>query len=311
MGESLTEARFDLLNHRHYRDASDLSPVSLTAGDGTSLETVGRVEIAGVEVRVDRLTIDLHDSIHPTKVIFRDLGSPASFVVFDVLYEFKDAVGCPFHSQAGRVSLSDISSIVRLGDRVRLTAALDQLCESLLKAEDLDEARGQALTFLSMVTAATLEMGGSRKMHRVLLQAARELDRLATPREIGECSRRWVEHVAPAIFREDQAPSSKLVDRALQLVDRNYARDLTDAVVASQLGLSTSHFRFLFKQVTGQPFHKYLIAMRLEKARTMLVEQEMAVSAVAQAVGFAGLSHFSRAFTQRFHVSPTAIRKSS
>jgi AraC-like DNA-binding protein len=310
-GEQLTEARFDLLNSRHYRDATDLNPLNLRSGDGTSLETIGTVLLGGVETRVDLFSIDLHDAVHPTKIIFRDLGSPASFVLFDVLLGFTDPYGCPFHSHGGGISLADIASIVRLGDRVRLSAALDQLCDSLPKAEDLDEARGQALTFLSMVTAATLEMGGSRSMHRVLLEAARELDQLHTAEKIGERSRQWVEEVAPGIFRDAQTPTSKLVDKALQLVDRNFARDLTDAVVASQLGLSTSHFRFLFKQATGQPFHKYLIAIRLEKARTMLVEQQIGVTAVAEAVGFAGLSHFSRAFAQRFHVSPTAIRKAT
>ena len=67
------------------------------------------------------------------------------------------------------------------------------------------------------------------------------------------------------------------MDRALTLVDRNFAKDLTDAAVAQQLGLSTSHFRFLFKQATGQPFHKYLVSLRLEKARRMLVEQGLPV----------------------------------
>jgi len=94
------------------------------------------------------------------------------------------------------------------------------------------------------------------------------------------------------------------------MVERNYAKNLTDASVAATLGLSTSHFRFLFKESTGQPFHKFLVSLRLEKARQMLVEQEIAVSAVAKAVGFAGLSHFSRAFAQRFQVSPTSIRRS-
>ena len=79
--------------------------------------------------------------------------------------------------------------------------------------------------------------------------------------------------------------------------------------MAQQLGLSTSHFRYLFKQATGQPFHKYLVSLRLEKARRMLVEQGLPVSTVAKAVGFSALSHFSRAFAQRFSVSPTSLRR--
>ncbi|RYG22738.1 AraC family transcriptional regulator, partial [bacterium] len=198
---------------------------------------------------------------------------------------------------------------VRMGDRVRFDRALDQLAVSLKAASDLDEARGQALTFLSMVTAAMLESGGDRSLHRETLEAARELDTLQSSLDVAEAVRRRSEIVAAPRFGEFGGPSAHLVDRALNLVDRNFAKDLTDASVAQQLGLSTSHFRFLFKQATGQPFHKYLVSLRLEKARRMLVEQGLPVGTVAKAVGFSALSHFSRAFAQRFSVSPTSLRR--
>jgi len=305
-----TTFRLDLLNGRHYTDARDLTPVSILNGDGSSLDSLGQVEVGGMSARVDVLAVDIPEGCSGSSIRLKDLGSPASFVVFDVFLETaSEASGCPFHSGSGGVSLGELASIVRVGDRVNLVRALDQLEASLLLAEDLDEARGQALTFIAMVTAATLEMGASRAMHRVQLDAAREMDSVSDPVAIAAVARKYVESVAAALFREAQSPSSYLVDRALAIVERHFAKDLTDAAVAAQLGLSTSHFRFLFKEATGQPFHKYLVALRLEKARRLLVEDEMAVSAVAKAVGFAGLSHFSRAFTQRFSVSPTHIRR--
>jgi AraC-like DNA-binding protein len=160
-----------------------------------------------------------------------------------------------------------------------------------------------------MVTAATLEMGGSRSMHREQLEAAREFDQIKTHEELALSARTRAEQISAGSFRDHQSPSSYLVDKALALVERNYARDLNDAMVAAQLGLSTSHFRFLFKEATGQPFHKYLVSLRLEKARQLLVQGDLTVSEVARAVGFAGLSHFSRAFAQRFSVSPTHLRR--
>jgi transcriptional regulator GlxA family with amidase domain len=41
----------------------------------------------------------------------------------------------------------------------------------------------------------------------------------------------------------------------------------------------------------------------------MLMEQDMPISQVAAAVGFTGLSHFSRAFTQRFSASPSHFKR--
>lgn len=303
--------RQDLLNGRHYRDASDLAPVSEALGDGSGIETVGQVEIGDQTYRVDLLSIDLPADRHGDSLRFKDLGSPASFVLFDVFFETDEPHGCPFHHKGGGIPLSEVGTALRLGDRVKFLKALEQLERSVCMTEDLDEARGQCLTFLAIVTSATLEMGGSRAMHRVQLEAAREFDRLEDRDAIAEALRRRVEEVAGPALREPEGPSAYLVDRALALVERNFAKNLTDATVAAQLGLSTSHFRYLFKQATGQPFHKYLVGLRLEKARRMLIEQELAVSEVARAVGFTGLSHFSRAFTQRFSVSPTSVRRSA
>jgi len=305
-----TVFRQDLLNGRHYRDAKDLTPLSHMNGDGTSIKTVGTCEVVGAPSRVDILTIDVPLELSLESFRFKDLGSPASFILFDLFLEHEIGKGCPFHVHSGGISLGEIGSSIRIGDRVKFSKALEQMESGILAAEDLDEARGEALTFLAVVTAATIEIGGTREMHRALLESAREFDAIDSILGIAEAVKRRADVVASLVFKEIQGPSSYLVDRALAMVERNYAKNLTDASVAATLGLSTSHFRYLFRETTGQPFHKFLVSLRLEKARQMLVEQEIAVSVVAKAVGFAGLSHFSRAFAQRFQVSPTSIRRS-
>lgn len=303
--------RLDLIQGRHYEAAENLTPVQRINGDGTSLQSVGQATIEGIDYRVDRLTIDLPEIAEARTFIFRDLGTPASFTLLGAFVEFAEASGCPFHSKSGLIPLREVAAIVRVGDRRRFTKTLEQLEAGILAADDLDEARGQALTFLAVVTAGMLESGGARSLHRVQLEAARTLEKLSSKEEIAKEIIDRCESIASPLFESANSPSGQLVDRALAIVDRNFAKDLSDTLVAQQLGLSTSHFRFLFKQATGSPFHKYLIAVRLEKARLMLIEQGLPVSQVASAVGFTGLSHFSRAFAQRFSASPTSLRRQS
>lgn len=303
--------RQDLVNGTHYGNAADLAPIHRINGDGSSIETVGRCEVGGVTYRVDVVTIDIPFEAQGKTVRFRDLGSPASFVVFDMFAEFDPARGCPFRAHSGGIALSELGAVMRLCDRSRFARAFDQLDKSLMKCADLDEARGLALTFLAVVTAATLEMEGGRQMHKIQLETARSLDKCKTNEEVLDLIRKRIQQVAPTMFTEPTNPSAALMNRALAIVERNYAKPLTDALIAGELGLSTSHFRFLFRQATGQPFHKYLISVRLEKARQMLLEGHLPVSQVASRVGFAGLSHFSRAFAQRFSVSPTSVRRAS
>ncbi len=302
--------RMDLVNGRHYGDAGLDSSVERATGDGAVLHALGRVLIGGQDYRLDLLTIDLPTPTSADRLVFKDLGSPASFGILDLAVLPSAAKGCPFHtSQGAGIALSELPGIVRVGDRVRFAKSVQVLEQSLLESRDLDEAKGEALTFLAVLTAACLEIGGGREMHRMQLDAARKLDPLESPEDVAKEIRSWVDRAAASIFEDQGSPSAKLVDRALAILDRNFARDLSDEEVADALGLSTSHFRFLFKQATGQPFHKYLIALRLEKARKLLIEEDLSVSAVAAAVGFASLSHFSRAFAQRFAVSPANLRR--
>lgn len=153
--------RHDLQRERHYDDASCLEPRKTIAGDGSSIETVGRVDLVDRPVRIDVMTLDL-DQISADTLRFRELGTAATFHIHDVFFEFEPAAGCPFRASSGRVPLSEVGTIIRIGDRVKFTAAVDQLEEGLMTAQDLDEARSLALTFMAVASVALLEMGASQ-----------------------------------------------------------------------------------------------------------------------------------------------------
>lgn len=309
MNGSESPFRFNFVSGKTYSDAVSSAPVNRVIGDGSSIQTIGWVDVDGEKARVELLTIDLPANVKFDRLVFNDLGTPASFIIFDVFLEAQAEPGCPFGEHSGGVPLAELGSIVKLGDRVRFTRAVHQLEASIDRASDLDEARGQSLTFLSVIAAATLDMGGSRNMITVGLDAARALDKCKSREDIKAVSHDLIKQSALPFVQSSQGASDKLVDRALGIVERSFAKTVTDAAVAAELGLSTSHFRFLFKQATGQPFHKYVVALRLERAYAMLIEGDLQVTAVAASVGFAGLSHFSRAFTGRFGVSPAQVRR--
>ena len=86
----------------------------------------------------------------------------------------------------------------------------------------------------------------------------------------------------------------------------HFGEEIEDEDVAAMVGLSTSHFRHLFREKTSQPFQKYLMSVRLERAREMLLSGQMPVHCVARAAGFRSLPHFTRVFGQRFGVRPRA-----
>lgn len=299
-----------LRNGIHYADSLDLEAELPSQGDGIVVERIGQIMFGDTMYRIDEVAIELKSPAKVKEIVIRDLGTPASAIVLGVSVD-EVIEGCPFHSKHGGVSLSDIPAIIRAGDKLRFQSAVAQMELGLKRTTDLDEARGEALTFLAVLTASTLELGGSRALHRLQLDAARKFDQLQSADQIAAEALKFVKMIIGPVFAEGAGPSAKVVEQALGYVDRNFARDISDADVAKQLGLSTSHFRFLFKEVTHQPFHKFLVAKRLEQAKLLLVDHGYGVAEAASSVGFSNVSHFSRAFTQRFKVSPNQIKKAS
>ncbi|TVS10294.1 MAG: AraC family transcriptional regulator [Wenzhouxiangella sp.] len=70
----------------------------------------------------------------------------------------------------------------------------------------------------------------------------------------------------------------------------------------------TTLFRRL-KNETGQSPEEYLREKRLLAAARLLTERAGTVAEVADAVGFASVSHFSRRFRERFDTSPAAFAR--
>ncbi|MCB0825987.1 MAG: helix-turn-helix transcriptional regulator [Armatimonadetes bacterium] len=309
-GEGNTLARRELVNGRHYHDCCDLVAVERRNGDGTSVRTVGTVQTEDGPCRLDMIEFDLEEAIGAKQVILRDLGTPASFEILSAQFIFEQRAVCPFKGHEGQVSLVEIASIVRMRDRGRFRTALEQVQQGILAChDDMDEARGTALTFLAVVSTGLLESGGSREIHRFQLEAAKKLMAAKNLEMISELTAQLTSFLIEPVMPADGNPNDLLIRKSIMLMEKSFGQAITDEEIASRIGLSTSHFRHLFKEYTGQPFHRYLMSLRLERARDILAAGSVPVSQVSKSVGFASAAHFSRAFQGRFGVSPSNFRK--
>jgi len=115
---------------------------------------------------------------------------------------------------------------------------------------------------------------------------------------------------APARLGGSVTPLMRRIDRAVQLIETNYARELTLGDLASTAGLSPFYFARVFQRFVGVPPHRYLTGVRLRHAARML-DDGATVTFTCYEVGFGSLSHFITAFRKRFGVVPSAARRGS
>ena len=79
---------------------------------------------------------------------------------------------------------------------------------------------------------------------------------------------------------------------------------------ATEMGIGRTAFYKKVRGITGYTPNEYIRIMRLKKAATLLLEENLNISEVAYKVGICDPFYFSKCFKQQFGVSPSAYVKS-
>lgn len=66
----------------------------------------------------------------------------------------------------------------------------------------------------------------------------------------------------------------------------------------------------IFKQKTGKNYSDYLLDIRIDRAKQLLVSTGFSVGRISDMVGFDNTKYFSRIFKEKTGVQPIAYRKS-
>src|SRR5215470_6794044 len=74
---------------------------------------------------------------------------------------------------------------------------------------------------------------------------------------------------------------------------------------------SRYHFNRTFRQVTGVPPAQFLYALRLERAKRLLMQTRRKVIDICYGVGYNSVGTFTRRFTDMLGISPKAFRELS
>jgi len=100
-----------------------------------------------------------------------------------------------------------------------------------------------------------------------------------------------------------------LVARAVALLDAEATDSISPREIAERLGVAYPTLRRRFRRQTGYSLQDYAISVRLRHARELLHGSELSIGAIAERCGFHDPYYFSRLFTARVGVSPSAFRR--
>jgi transcriptional regulator GlxA family with amidase domain len=99
------------------------------------------------------------------------------------------------------------------------------------------------------------------------------------------------------------------IHRVIEHLHNHFEEKLNVADLAQIAAMSTAHFSRVFRRETGHPPLEYLIRIRLQKARLLLMAGDDNITEIALKCGFATPSHFAACFQRQCGTTPSEYRK--
>lgn len=127
--------------------------------------------------------------------------------------------------------------------------------------------------------------------------------------QVGVYILRRVQGNCPSLSEEKYYSERKSVALAVEFMNENYRSNFSLDDLARVAHLSSYHFSRVFKAEIGKTPFEYLVDLKVEKAKQHLRRRDKSITEVCFESGFANISHFTRTFSRKVGMTPSAYRK--
>lgn len=98
-------------------------------------------------------------------------------------------------------------------------------------------------------------------------------------------------------------------EEACEYINSNITGDIDISKLCKHLGIGKNRLYKAFREANGSAVNEYVIEMRLERAKQLLLETRLTVGDICQRSGINNEAYFCRLFKKRFGKTPTEYRK--
>lgn len=231
----------------------------------------------------------------------------------DTIISYEDIEPTSDRNMMNTYAVADsIVDFVRLGNSQKVDEAIDQLFERD-KAVSPDLLRPVCLQTI-MRSMAVLMADGVNENE--LFDSESEnindgLNKLSTSVQMkaymADILSRFAERIQ---LRKANRGRSDTMSHMLRFIEVNYGRsDLSLNLLAEDMKLSVSYLSRMFKEHFGTNFMDYLIQVRIDTAKEMLINSNKRVNEIGEEVGYQTTNSFIRIFKKHTGLTPGEYRE--
>ena len=114
---------------------------------------------------------------------------------------------------------------------------------------------------------------------------------------------------SPSIHSHSTPPRYRdVVEVMRQLAQQKFMTNFSLENAARKLPMDAAYLSRLFKQQCGQTYSDYLVSLRIQRAKELLVDPTAKVYEIGYEVGYRNIQHFYKIFKQATGMTPTEYR---
>lgn len=208
-----------------------------------------------------------------------------------------------------RETLIETVSAARVGLVAGRVTNLLQALKSFSQ-HNVDTYRVRAKEVLFMLFDASIfNSGKAQNLIKRLEEKGKLLETMASFEHIDQIIQQEASFLVKLSGKAAESPAeTALVDKTKTYILSHYHRDISLNDIADELGTSRSHLTKTFKNVTAQTINQYLIDVRINKSKGLLLT--LSVTETAFEVGFNNSAYFSTVFKKQVGKTPKEYQQS-
>ncbi|MFC4402218.1 response regulator [Gracilibacillus xinjiangensis] len=197
----------------------------------------------------------------------------------------------------------EVLEAVQKGDQLNSMLAFDQYFQWVQQNWDysVKDVQKAIENFFIILTRSTQELGIKRDHHMSFQQ-------YETNMQLKEAAKAHLLTITKHIIDWRTDGVQGLLIQAKEYVKHHFHQTITLDEVAEQVNLSSYYLSKLFKESFGVTFIEYLTELRMNKAKTFLLNGATPLKEIALNIGYKDPNYFSRVFKKEVGLSPSEFR---
>jgi len=304
--------------HYLFSKSSDLHTLLFTCSMSSSEKARDIFKNAGTRLLSILFTFEEKPSLYFGSICEKILSLPSSYnkaaivLSFGTIYslgsitDYRMLVEQKNKKAVKHFGEQHICNFTRAGDKEALTDALDNMVWQLFFEDDSYGIFKLKLFIIKVLNYMynSPNKAGYAERDEVINEISRHDDIY----KIYNAIKSHLMKLSEEFQQTKRKQPNKAIDIALDYIDTHFSEDLTLESVSSMVYLNSSYFSELFSEAVGEPFSRYLMKYRLQKARELLKNPAAKVLDVAEKVGYRDVSYFVKIFRKMEGITPAQYK---